>query len=97
MMVYYLLVINVITFFTYTLDKWLAIKGKRRISEFNLLLLSIIGGSFLGIIAMYLVHHKTKKIKFVIINVISIIFWFYVIFLVLCNILFLKKPISMVY
>lgn len=80
MMIYYLISINIITFLAYSLDKWLAIKGKRRISEYHLLTLSLFGGAFLGIMAMYLVHHKTKKIKFVMINVISIIVWLYIIF-----------------
>ena len=78
MMIYYLVVINIITFFSYILDKWFAIKNKRRISEFQLLLLSICGGCFLGFISMYLVHHKTRKFKFIIINIIAIIVWFFI-------------------
>lgn len=76
---YYLMFINIITFFAYTLDKWLAINKKRRISEFHLLILSICGGCFLGIISMYLIHHKTKKIKFILINVLLLILWTYII------------------
>ena len=69
----YIIVINIITFIIYGLDKLFAIKNTRRISEFTLLLLSIIGGSIGGIIAMYLFHHKTRKIKFIIFNIIGII------------------------
>jgi len=78
MMIYYLIVINIITFFSYILDKWLAIKNKRRISEFHLLILSILGGCFFGFISMYLAHHKTRKIKFVIVNSLSIVIWIYI-------------------
>lgn len=74
----YLIVINIITFFSYILDKWFAIKNKRRISEFQLLLLSIVGGCFLGFISMYLVHHKTRKIRFVIVNILSMVIWIYI-------------------
>lgn len=79
-MFYYLIVINIITFFAYTFDKWLAIKCKRRISEFHLLVLSIVGGCFLGFISMYLAHHKTRKIRFIVINILSIICWFFILF-----------------
>lgn len=74
-MVYYLILINFITFLTYMFDKWFAIKRKRRISEYHLLILSIFGGCFLGFISMYLFHHKTRKRKFIVINVIAIIGW----------------------
>ena len=76
-MFYYLVVINIITFFVYILDKYFAIKNKRRISEYHLLTLSIFGGAFLGLISMYLVRHKTRKYKFLIINLFSIILWFF--------------------
>ena len=57
----YLVVINIISFFTYGLDKYLAIKNKRRISENSLISLSIIGGSIGSILGMFFFHHKTKK------------------------------------
>lgn len=42
---YYLVLINVITFLIYGIDKLKAKKGKWRIPEATLLLLSILGGS----------------------------------------------------
>lgn len=77
-MIYYLVLINVITSFFYAFDKYLAIKRGNRISEFHLLLLSFLGGAFLGLITMYFVHHKTRKKKFIIINIMSIIIWCFV-------------------
>ena len=76
-MYYYLIMINIIAFIAYIVDKWLAIRNKRRISEYHLLTLSIFGGAFLGLISMYLVRHKTRKYKFLIINILSIILWFF--------------------
>lgn len=76
-MFYYLLIINLITFFAYILDKYFAIKNKKRISEYHLLTLSILGGCFLGLLSMYLVRHKTRKYKFLIINLLSIILWLF--------------------
>ena len=79
MMLYYLFGINVITFILYVLDKWLAIKRKKRISEYHLLTLSVFGGCFLGFFGMYLVHHKTRKCKFIITNILEIIIWTYIV------------------
>ena len=42
---YYLVLINVITFIAYGIDKLKAKKGKWRIPEATLLLLAIVGGS----------------------------------------------------
>ena len=43
------------------LDKKKAIDGKFRISESALFLLSLLGGSLGGFIAMHTFHHKTRK------------------------------------
>lgn len=54
-----------------------AIRGKRRIRETTLYILSLIGGPVGAIIGMYLFHHKTKKIKFYLINVLTLCIWIY--------------------
>ena len=76
---YYLIVINIITFILYGLDKLFAIKEKRRISERTLLVLPLIGG-IIGIFSMYIFHHKTKKWYFNLICIISLILWGYLIY-----------------
>ena len=60
----YLAVINVATFFTYGIDKWKAKRSKWRISEATLLGLAVIGGSIGAWIGMNVWHHKTQKKKF---------------------------------
>ena len=60
----YLAVINLITALICAYDKIMAIKGKRRISEKTLILLSLFGGGVGMYIAMQTVRHKTKKPKF---------------------------------
>lgn len=77
MNILYLIVINIFSFVTYGLDKYFSKKKMFRISEKTLLLLSIMGGYFGALISMYLFHHKTKKIKFKIINIISLVIWSY--------------------
>lgn len=61
-----LLVLNVITFIVYALDKHYAQTGHRRISEKNLLLLALFGGSTGALFGMTVVRHKTKHIKFLV-------------------------------
>lgn len=59
-----LLIINVITFFVYGIDKWKAKHGKWRTSEFTLLMLAILGGSIGAYAGIKVWHHKTLHLKF---------------------------------
>ena len=61
---YYLLVINAVTFLLYGIDKYKAKKGKWRISEATLLTMAAIGGSIGAWAGMRLWHHKTMHKKF---------------------------------
>ena len=61
---YYLLIINLITFVAFAIDKVRAIQGRWRIREILLLVLSLIGGAIGGMIAMYTIRHKTKVVQF---------------------------------
>lgn len=56
---YYLLIINVVTFATYGIDKLKAIKNWWRIPEATLLILAAVGGSIGALLAMRVFHHKT--------------------------------------
>ena len=60
----YLLCLNLLTFLVFGIDKWKAMKGRWRISEFTLLLLAVIGGSIGALLGMRVWHHKTKHLKF---------------------------------
>ncbi len=62
----YLLIINVITFLMYGLDKWKAKKDKWRVPEKTLLLMAAIGGTIGAFAGMQVFRHKTKHMKFVI-------------------------------
>ena len=57
---YYLAVINAVTFLVYGIDKLRAKRGAWRIPEKTLFLLPIIGGSVGAIAGMKVFHHKTK-------------------------------------
>ena len=56
----YLVLLSLITFFAYGLDKKKAEKGQWRTKEKTLLLMSFFGGAFGGYPAMLLFRHKTK-------------------------------------
>ena len=60
----YLAVINVVTFFMYGVDKWKAKKSRWRISEATLLGMAVIGGSIGAWLGMKIWHHKTQHKKF---------------------------------
>lgn len=65
-------VTSVITFLTYCIDKKKAVKGKWRTKESVLLGMSLFGGALGGYPAMFIAHHKTKKVYFHIVNIIGL-------------------------
>ena len=78
----YLLIINVVTFALYGIDKWKAIHNKWRIREATLLITALIGGSLGAFIAMQMFRHKTKKWYFkytvpamLVVHVVGMIFY----------------------
>ena len=60
----YLAVINVVTFFMFGIDKWKAKKSKWRVRETALLGLAVLGGSIGAWLGMKVWHHKTLHKKF---------------------------------
>ena len=60
----YLLIINVITFFLFGIDKLKAKRSRWRISEALLLGMAAIGGSIGAWLGMMVWHHKTQHKKF---------------------------------
>ena len=61
---YYLLVINILTFAVYGIDKRKAKQGSWRISEATLLMLAVIGGTIGALLGMQVWRHKTMHLKF---------------------------------
>jgi uncharacterized membrane protein YsdA (DUF1294 family) len=60
----YLLLINIVAFMLFAVDKAKAKKRKRRISENALLFVALIGGSLGALMGMKAFKHKTKHNKF---------------------------------
>ena len=63
-LIYYLMVINIVTFLVYGIDKIKAKQGSWRISEATLLILAVIGGSIGALLGMKVWRHKTMHKKF---------------------------------
>lgn len=59
-----LLLVNVVTFIIYGIDKYKAIKEKWRIPEATLLLMAVFGGSIGAWLGMRVFLHKTMHKKF---------------------------------
>lgn len=72
---YYLVVINVVAFILYGLDKAKAVKHQWRIPEATLLGAAFAGGAFGAFTGMIVFHHKTRKMKFRILIPIAILIW----------------------
>lgn len=69
----YYLAINIVLFFAMAIDKAKAKKGKWRIPESTLFIMSLLGGAIGGFAAMYIFHHKNRKWSFRIIFALSLI------------------------
>ncbi len=69
----YIISINILSLLLIKIDKYNAINKKYRISEKTLITTAFLGGGIGTFIGMNLFHHKTKKIKFVILIPLSII------------------------
>lgn len=65
-MIGYVVLVNLVTFLIYGLDKWKAKRDGWRIPEKTLLGLAAVGGSVGAFAGMQVFRHKTKHMKFVI-------------------------------
>lgn len=68
-------VMGIITFAAYGIDKAKAKAHKWRIPESTLLLLSFLGGSAGAFLGMRFFHHKTKKTAFAVLVPIMLVLW----------------------
>ena len=76
----YLLIINLISILIFLLDKYFSKNNLRRISEFNLHFVEILGGVFGIIFMMYLIRHKNRKKSYFIITFLICFIWILFIF-----------------
>lgn len=74
----YIIILNLINFILYGIDKYKAKHDMWRISEKTLLTLSIIAGMG-GFLGMEIFHHKTREKKFYLANLIGMALTIYLI------------------
>ena len=72
-LVYYLILVNLVAFILYGVDKAYAKTGARRIPEKTLLFWAWIGGSIGAFLGMKIFHHKTLKAKFFVVPVLAVL------------------------
>lgn len=75
----YFIVINLLTFLLYGLDKYKAIRQEWRVPERALLLMAFVGGAFGALSAMRIFRHKTRKGRFKLMIPLFCLLWGYVI------------------
>ena len=75
----YFILINLLTFLLYGLDKYKAIRREWRIPERALLLMAFVGGAFGALSAMRIFRHKTRKGRFRLMIPLFCLLWGYVI------------------
>lgn len=78
--IFYYVVVNLVAFIMYGIDKSRAIKKEWRISEKSLILVSVAGGAFGALLGMHVFRHKTRHIKFQLIIPLTVIVHFVVIY-----------------
>ncbi len=59
-----IILMNLVTFSAYALDKWKAKRNTRRIPERTLLWLAALLGGLGAMLGMQICHHKTKHLRF---------------------------------
>ena len=63
-MALYVCALSLLTLVLFAIDKRRAARGRRRVSERNLLLLSLLGGAPGGLLGMWLFRHKSRRWTF---------------------------------
>lgn len=81
--VFYLVILNVLTFLLYGIDKWKAKRSRWRIPESALLGMAAVGGSVGAWLGMRVWRHKTQHKKFrygvpaILVAQIVLLVWFF--------------------
>lgn len=76
LLIVYLVIINIIAFALYGIDKFKAMKNAWRIPEATLIGIAAIGGGLGAYIGMQIFRHKTRKPLFTILVPLLMILWF---------------------
>ena len=74
-LLYYLLIINILSAFIFYSDKQKAINKRQRIPEVKLHLLELMGGVFIILPMLYLERHKNRKPSYFVLTYLIFLGW----------------------
>ncbi|RLA72799.1 MAG: hypothetical protein DRG78_23335 [Epsilonproteobacteria bacterium] len=92
--IWYLVSINILTFFIFIIDKYHSIKERKRVPEMSLHFFSFAGGFLGAILGMIIVKHKIRKKLFLSIQGIISIIWIFAIYYVLTHLEAIQKVLA---
>ena len=92
--IWYLISINIFTFFIFLIDKLHSIKNRKRVPETSLHFFSFAGGFLGSILGIVIVKHKIRKKLFLSIQITIMIIWILSIYYVLQNIETIQKVLN---
>ena len=81
-------IMSILTTLIYIVDKIKAINNKYRIKERTLLVFSFLFGSVGGLFSLYVIRHKNRHIKFVVLNWLFLIIHLIIGYVIYINYLF---------
>lgn len=85
----YIGVMSLITFILFGIDKKRAVTNQWRIKEATLIGMSFLGGAIGGILGMNCFRHKTRKLKFVVVIPLALMFNI----IIVCLVIYLTSKI----
>jgi len=74
-LIVYLVIINIVAFVTYAVDKYKAKHHLWRVPEVTLILLAFVGGALGAFLGMEILRHKTQHWKFKILVPLALVLW----------------------
>ena len=92
--IWYLISINVFTFFIFIIDKYYATKDRKRVPEMSLHFFSFAGGVLGAIISMIVAKHKIRKKLFLSIQVAIALIWIFAVYYVLTHLEAIQKALN---
>ncbi len=92
--VWYLVSINLVTFFLFIIDKYHSIKDRKRVPEISLHFFSFAGGFIGAFLAMILAKHKVRKKLFLSIQTAISILWIFSIYYILTHLEAIQKVLN---
>jgi len=91
---WYLVSINLVTFFLFIIDKYHSIKDRKRVPERTLHFFSFAGGFTGALLAILIAKHKIRKKLFLSIQIIISLVWIFAIYYITTHLEAIQKVLS---